>query len=217
MFGALGLAALAAVFALTAPVRQDPGYHQFANTATIWGIPNFWNVVSNLALLAAAAYGASLLSRGRIRGHGLVVIAVAAVAAGSAYYHWQPGDARLVWDRLPMTVVFMALVGRFFSLQWVRVALLAVGVASVLVWVAFDDLRLYGLVQFGAMIAMALLGGKPYAWVGVWYVGAKLLEHFDVAIATVVPMGGHALKHVAAALAMVAYFRAERRLLNANS
>jgi hypothetical protein len=31
-------------------------------------------------------------------------------AAGSAYYHLAPDNARLVWDRLPMTMVFMSLV-----------------------------------------------------------------------------------------------------------
>src|SRR5208282_5618271 len=26
---------------------------------------------------------------------------------GSAYYHWNPSNATLYWDRLPLTVVFM--------------------------------------------------------------------------------------------------------------
>jgi hypothetical protein len=28
-------------------------------------------------------------------------------AFGSSYYHLVPSNARLVWDRLPMTIVFM--------------------------------------------------------------------------------------------------------------
>ena len=27
----------------------------------------------------------------------------------SSYYHWKPNDAGLFWDRLPMTVAFMAI------------------------------------------------------------------------------------------------------------
>lgn len=31
------------------------------------------------------------------------------VSLGSAYYHWRPNNRTLVWDRLPMTIAFMAL------------------------------------------------------------------------------------------------------------
>ncbi|MBT3812899.1 MAG: hypothetical protein HOE45_04700 [Gammaproteobacteria bacterium] len=31
------------------------------------------------------------------------------VAAGSSYYHWNPNNQTLVWDRLPMTICFMSL------------------------------------------------------------------------------------------------------------
>ena len=35
--------------------------------------------------------------------------AVALTAVGSAYYHLQPDDARLLWDRLPMIVAILLL------------------------------------------------------------------------------------------------------------
>ena len=35
-------------------------------------------------------------------------VGVALVSAGSAYYHWSPSNPTLVWDRLPMTLGFMA-------------------------------------------------------------------------------------------------------------
>jgi hypothetical protein len=28
---------------------------------------------------------------------------------GSSYYHWNPNDDTLFWDRLPMTLCFMAI------------------------------------------------------------------------------------------------------------
>ena len=37
------------------------------------------------------------------------VAAIALVAIGSGWYHHAPSNATLVWDRLPMTVAFMAL------------------------------------------------------------------------------------------------------------
>ena len=31
---------------LLSPIPQDQNYHQFADQRTIFGIPNFWNIVS---------------------------------------------------------------------------------------------------------------------------------------------------------------------------
>ena len=45
------------------PIPQDPAYHAFADTRRIAGIPNFWNVVSNLPFLLAGLYGLARRSR----------------------------------------------------------------------------------------------------------------------------------------------------------
>ena len=42
---------------LLPPLLQDQGYHQFADQRTLFGIPNFWNVVSNIPFLAVGAIG----------------------------------------------------------------------------------------------------------------------------------------------------------------
>src|SRR5215472_4894151 len=47
VFSALMVVSLAALL-LVPPIPQDQSYHQFADQRTIFGIPNFWNVVSNL-------------------------------------------------------------------------------------------------------------------------------------------------------------------------
>ena len=39
---------------------------------------------------------------------------VALVALGSAYYHEDPENETLFWDRLPMTIAFMALFARWY-------------------------------------------------------------------------------------------------------
>jgi hypothetical protein len=33
------------------PIPQDPAYHQFADLRTVWGIPNFLNVLTSLSFL----------------------------------------------------------------------------------------------------------------------------------------------------------------------
>jgi hypothetical protein len=39
------------------PLLQDQAYHQFADRRELFGIPNFWNVVSNLPFVILGAVG----------------------------------------------------------------------------------------------------------------------------------------------------------------
>ena len=48
-------------------------------------------------------------SQGELLGWTCFFIGVTAVAFGSAYYHLKPNDARLVWDRLPVSFLAMKL------------------------------------------------------------------------------------------------------------
>ena len=45
------------------PLLQNQSYHQFADQRELFGIPNFWNVVSNLPFIAAGAAGLLRLRR----------------------------------------------------------------------------------------------------------------------------------------------------------
>ena len=42
---------------LLPPISQDQGYHHFADQRTLFGVPNFWNVVSNLPFMAVGSVG----------------------------------------------------------------------------------------------------------------------------------------------------------------
>ena len=114
---------------------------------------------------------------------------------GSSYYHWNPNDDTLFWDRLPITLAFMAILAYAIEervdakagavLLW---PLLAVGVLSLLVWRWTDDLRLYGWVQFFPCLALPLLFllfPPKYTGTFYWiiaaalYAFAKLLEYHD--------------------------------------
>src|SRR5258708_20597329 len=101
-----GLALAAAAFFIFVPrIPQDEAYHQFADGRAIAGVPNFWNVVSNLPFAVVGILGLRKL-------HGLtnrvLFTGVLLTCFGSAYYHWAPSDARLLWDALPMTVIFIS-------------------------------------------------------------------------------------------------------------
>jgi hypothetical protein len=132
---------------------------------------------------------------------------------GSAWYHLAPGDARLVWDRVPMTMAFMSIVaivvGWKLGDEWsdtLVVPLALFGAATVFWWRFTANLTPYLLVQFGSM--MVLLGGVLFdrALRGLWpalalYVIAKLAESCDRAIYAVFPLSGHTLKHLLASVA----------------
>ena len=102
---------------MVGPIPQDPTYHDFADQRTIIGIPNFWNVASNLPMLFLGAFGLwrSLFNWPHrtdlvARLIPLVLsLGILSASAGSAYYHWAPDNLTLVWDRLPMTLMFMPL------------------------------------------------------------------------------------------------------------
>jgi hypothetical protein len=212
-----GLAAVSLLgLTLVPPIPQPQSYHQFADQRTLFGIPNFWNVVSNLPFVLVGAMGLKYFRRDLSAG--VFFLGVFLTGFTSSYYHWRPDDAGLFWDRLPMTFAFMAIlanvveeridarVGR--ALLW---PLFALGIVSLLVWLKFDDLRLYVWVQFFPCLVLPLMfalfapnyTGTAYWFVAAgFYVLAKLLEHFDAAIYSALHgMSGHPLKHVAAAAA----------------
>jgi hypothetical protein len=207
---------------LLPPIAQDQSYHEFADQRTVFGIPNFWNVVSNLPFLAVGAAGLR-----RFRGDSATVVfflGVFLTGIGSSYYHWNPCDDTLFWDRLPMTLAFAAILALVVHervgeragviLLWPA---LAVGVFSLLLWRWTHDLRLYFWVQFFPALAVILLFvlyspkyTGTYYWIaaGALYALAKLFEFADEPIYSVGKLlSGHTLKHLAAAAACFAILR----------
>jgi hypothetical protein len=192
----------------------------------VLGVPNFWNVATNLPFLVAGAAGFAAARRLAAPELGLhyrvVCAAIACVAFGSAFYHLDPSNRSLVWDRLPMTVAFMALTSAVVAdrISWLAGRallwpLVVAGLASIAWWVRTEaagagDLRAYALVQFLPMLLIPLMllmwRGEGLSPRRLWmalaaYALAKLAEHFDAAIFAATGVGGHALKHLLAALA----------------
>lgn len=52
------------------PIPQDPAYHRFTDTREFFGIPNFWNVVSNLPFLVVGIASIAWWIRTEAAGHG---------------------------------------------------------------------------------------------------------------------------------------------------
>jgi hypothetical protein len=225
---------------LVEPIPQELSYHAFADTGSWFGLPNFWNVLTNLALVGAGCLGLRALQQqhaiakvvakhmARPLGEAIFFWGLILTGFGSAYYHYAPDNQSLLWDRLPMTVAFMALfvtlLGHSFERRITQSFLplaLIVGAASVLFWFYGEtqgagDLRYYVVVQFlpMLMIPIILLRWPPATLQLGWlwsmlllYLAAKVFEYFDSQIAEYLPfqLTGHALKHLFAGAAGLAF------------
>lgn len=218
---------LIGIFKIT-PISQPPEFHLFADTRTLLGVRNFLNVFSNLPFLFTSIYGFTFVNTGRsslpiFTIYSTLFLGVVLTAFGSAVYHYSPNNQTLVWDRLPMTVIFMSLtcatIAQFINERiglLLLMPLLLLGMGSVLWWsytqaYGHGDLRLYFWVQYYPMILIPLtlcLYYKPYhkpliapfIWIVFWYSIAKLLERWDIPIYNFLGISGHTLKHLAAAV-----------------
>ena len=228
----ISVAIVVAIIALLIPpIPQPLAYHNFADHRGWMGIPNFGDVTSNLPFAIVGVWGLIFLFSPRgenfsdPRERWLYIVMFTALiltAFGSAYYHLAPSNARLVWDRIPIMIVFMALLAAVIAERVSVMAGLAlfpvfeiVGVASVLMWRAGElrghgDLRFYAAVQVYAILILLLAllfpakytRGADLAAVVGFYALAKILEESDrqvFALGRVV--SGHTLKHLAAAAA----------------
>jgi hypothetical protein len=90
-----------------APFGQVLSYHDFADKRAFLGIPNFLDVMTNIPYLLVGLAGIKYTRESEslsFRPAWLTMfVGVALVSAGSGYYHWNPNNDTLVWDRLPMT------------------------------------------------------------------------------------------------------------------
>jgi len=212
------------------PIPQDVTYHLFVDTREIWLIPNFWNVVTNIPFVIVGLLGLfKLRLPGKLKvindtriAYILLFFGTFLVGFGSSYYHLAPDNQTLVWDRLPMTIAFMALfsiiISEFIAVRTGRALLLPLilaGILSVVYWHFSEvrgegDLRIYMLVQFYPMLAIPIIllcfrscctHVSAYGWLLLAYIAAKLFEHFDAEVFDALGfISGHSLKHLAAAL-----------------
>jgi hypothetical protein len=208
-------------------VAQHAQYHAFADQRVWQGLPRAMDVLTNLPFAMAGTWGlgclwlASLESDLDRRTQLAVVFfgGLLVTAMGSTYYHLQPDNLGLVWDRLGMVVAFAGLLGMAvadrISLRAglaVLAATAVLGPMSVLLWYHTGDLLPWAVLQGGGMLLVLALAlrkplsggwGLPLMAVMALYAAAKLFELGDHVVFewTHGLVSGHSLKHVLAALA----------------
>ncbi len=232
------LVLLLALAGLIGPIPQPADYHAFADQVRRLGVPHAADVLSNIVFALVALYGWQRLAIHRFDqrlrlawpGYALFLTGLFLTAAGSAYYHLAPDNARLVWDRLPIALASAGLLAGAYGDALRRdsatpaliLALYAIG--SVLWWYRGEllgngDLRPYLLLQFLPLLLIPLwqriygvcaLERRRFGLAFGAYVLAKAAEHYDHEIAEVLggALTGHTLKHLLAGLATWGIVRA---------
>ena len=175
------LAIIAGAF-LFPRIPQDPAYHDFADQRRLLGIPNFFDVASNLFFLFVGLAGIQFVSKTPLGqrspfsdsvnrwSYFIFFAAVGSTAIGSGYYHLHPNNEALVWDRLPMAIGFLALLAAILCerlifhemLRHFLFLLPIAGALTVFYWQATErrgngDLRPYAVAQFGTLVGILLV------------------------------------------------------------
>ncbi|KAL5227274.1 hypothetical protein ABZP36_015539 [Zizania latifolia] len=228
---AVAVAIFVVLMLVTPAIPQNEDYHNFADQRRLFlGIPNTLNVISNIPFFFVGVVGLILChyknyfrlnSQGELWSWTLFFVGVTAVAFGSSYYHLNPNDATLVWDRLPMTIAFTSIMA-IFIIERVDdrtgtkslAPLVVAGALSILYWRFYDDLRLYAVIQFVPCIAIPVMAivippmythSSYWLWAAGFYLLAKVEEAADKPIYkwTHQIVSGHTLKHLFAAMVPV--------------
>lgn len=218
------------------PIPQEKSFFDFAESGQLLSVPHAWNVWTNFAFLWVGFLGIKRMASLRLENHlgaeTVFYVGIFLTGLGSAYFHWNPNMDTLLWDRLPMTVGFMAfycsMIQRSLQIKipiYGLIFALLVGAWSVLHWASTEaagagDLRFYIVVQFLPMVLLPILfvGWPSQKMKPLWcmlglYAIAKVCEHFDHEIASWLPfqMTGHALKHLFAASGAACFLLASPR------
>lgn len=215
----VGVWPLFLILNLFEPIPQNLAYHQFADQNHIFGIPNFHNVLSNLPFFFAALIGYKN-TQTMTASWFILILGIFLVGVGSAYYHWDPNNMSLFWDRLPMTIGFMGLTSFIFTevcqFKWEKTLLavfLLIGFYSLIHWIYFSDLRVYAWVQLTPILLIIYCAIfypsqklQPKFLIGavIFYILAKAVEHWDHGVFILLGKyySGHSLKHLLAAVAV---------------
>jgi hypothetical protein len=213
-------------------IPQDPSYHDFADHGSLALLPNFLNVISNAAFILAGLLGLfglfkkscflTFIENSEKTAYYVLFSGLILTGLGSAWYHLNPDDYRLLWDRLPMTIIFMSF---FATLITERISiragmiilpvLLVLGIASAVYWyigelTGHGDLRPYVMVQFYPVVSIPIIlllfksrydnNGKYLIAAMLLYAAAKAVEVLDRQIYSATGfISGHTLKHLIAA------------------
>jgi len=216
------------------PIEQPEAYHHFVDDRLLFGIPNALNVLSNMPFILVGLMGMNAVLNGDMKNvhdpeevfiYKILFLSFPLVAAGSSFYHYNPNHFTLVWDRLPMTIAFAAIVASLVTEKlnlkigyYITIPTILLGFYSVISWynselAGHGDMRLYIAFQLGSFLLIPIVlfttphkytHTKFYLVSFALYGLAKIAELADSEIYSLTnnTISGHTIKHLISALAM---------------
>lgn len=210
------------------PDTLDP--YWFPCDGPLFGVPHFWNVVSNVPFLLLGIAGLRVVHALRSTGHPrlrpwtLIWLSSALLCFGSGLYHFYLTPFTLLVDRICIAGITAALLwqslhaARRVSASWTTgIGLLTLFQLPVLAWYWLGLTSLvYGLTQAVAAVVVLVLHFRrvkrepgiqlrtwPIVALVAFYAAAKLLELGDEAICSATgAIGGHPFKHLCSAIGL---------------
>jgi predicted membrane channel-forming protein YqfA (hemolysin III family) len=240
--GLFCIACIGGFYLYTSAWPQPQAYHDFADQRPLLGLPHMLNVLSNLPFLIVGVWGLAWMAKEAFANnkranaafiepverwpYAVFFLGLVLTAFGSAYYHADPTNDRLMWDRIGLAITLMALFTAVLAERldwrlagWLLGPLVLLGVGSVIYWHFTEvqqagDMRLYLVVQFFPLLCLPVLllffpprctGTADLTASLACYVVAKVLEIVDRQVyAQGGLVSGHTMKHLVAGLG--AYF-----------
>lgn len=211
-------------------IAQDQNYHNFADQRTLFGVKNALDTLSNLAFIIVGLFGlVNFYNNQYIKISNsfsvlltLFFISIILTGVASFYYHLNPNDFTLVFDRLALTLVFTFILAMLASIRistrsgfHTLAELIILAPLSVLLWNYNGNLTPYAVLQFGGIeiIVLTLLLTKAqkqspcFTSLIILYALAKVAEFYDIEIFNLSQnlISGHTLKHLIGALAVLIF------------
>lgn len=230
---------LMAILICVGPIPQLSMYHDFADKRSIFGIPYGLNILSNFAFLFAALYGIfntkqNFLNRFSFIFYMLFFVFIILAALGSVYYHLNPNNLTLYWDRLSTSLAITTMASglilemcKNYKLGLgLSLSLIIFGVFSVVYWeyseqIGRGDLRLYAITQALSLfiIVIAILdypkrNQNKYLITAICLLAiARFTEMHDHFLFNLTQhlISGHTLKHLFGAAAVMMFAKYTQR------
>ena len=185
-------------------IPLSKGYHNFADKRTYLGIPNFFNVISNIAILIPAIYLITKQKKNSLLSN-LLIIHIILLAIASTYYHLNPSDDTIFWDIMMIATTSIIVLIMFTNYTDFKGLLLyLLGIFSIIYWKYEGDLRPYISILIGVPLYIIIKYYKNISLRNYIYIIIianillRLSEHHDHTIYKITnnQISGHTLKHI---------------------
>tara|TARA_Y100000996_G_scaffold390653_1_gene352053 strand:+ start:2224 stop:2889 length:666 start_codon:yes stop_codon:yes gene_type:complete len=137
-------------------IKFPKGYHNFVDKRSFLGIPNFFDVMSNFAILLPALYLLKTRKKVSLMSN-LLIIHISLLALSSGYYHLHPSEKTIFWDIMFISTSYIIV---FITVNTndnpetdedykEELLLYTYSVFAIIYWKYTSDLKFYALLLVG--------------------------------------------------------------------